>query len=736
MKRVIFAAILILQASIVFAAGTALQVDFLLSGYQDPTSERLLAGGKVYTYLDGTSTLSNLWTDKDKGAEATNPIILDAAGKAEVYGDNIYKFEIYDSTDVLIETINGLEYKTQDAAGNFYYPDYNATDQGVTGDNNTIKYYVDLIGSDQATIVLLHNSGSSTTTYTLTTAETIPSNITLKVDRGAIVDGAGTLTFADGASIDALDYQIFGSSITVAGITEVKIEWFGGFADGSTDCSAAINSAIASLTSGGVLDGDNKEYIHNTANSVINVNNLYIRNIRFKRTSTLTGWLFNWATTGTTTGGGMINVVLEGNDTVSGGGAGVRMGSETTYANEWVLDNITAKSFAQYGVGVEAGNDWSISNIQVLEHGLTSGAISSCIGFYVYPKIASRGGQITNVYSEISDDCIANASANTAAIKLQTHRSLTASNITARGGSEEAMTIDSVNGYISDVLVVAQSLKPGMFVQNYNAAHSFSGQTFTLDGVEVLQDGTDSNYSFSISSGVDGQYALNGCNIKNIKARNSYNLNYTNFRNCVFENLTFGDMRWSATLTSTSANSAQSTNNTFRNIVVTEETGGGILAIDTDDSVLENIGLRENNGKTPNAIYLYGDSNICKDPYALSASGNAFTLNGDTNKIYNLSLSNVTGRSIWVQSGSNNIIYGGDLWEGVGMLDNGTGTLFYLNSSGVNKIFYGSATPVSGTYARGDKMYYFSPAAGGFIGEVCTVAGTPGTWKTFGVISP
>jgi len=114
MKRFLIVLIL-LFTGICFAAEDAKQIDFLLSGYRNPTTDEVLSGGKVYTYLDGTSTLSALWTDKDKGVTAANPVILDSTGRAEVYGDNIYKFVIYDSDDVLIETINGLEYKTATA---------------------------------------------------------------------------------------------------------------------------------------------------------------------------------------------------------------------------------------------------------------------------------------------------------------------------------------------------------------------------------------------------------------------------------------------------------------------------------------------------------------------------------------------------------------------------------------------------------------------------------------------
>jgi hypothetical protein len=99
--------------------------------------------------------------------------------------------------------------------GNYYYPDADAADQGVTGSSNTIKYYVDLIGADNATIFLRHGSSSATTTYTLTTSETIPANITLKVERGAVIDGAGTLTLDNLSQIDVGDYQVFDDDFQV-----------------------------------------------------------------------------------------------------------------------------------------------------------------------------------------------------------------------------------------------------------------------------------------------------------------------------------------------------------------------------------------------------------------------------------------------------------------------------------------------------------------------------------------
>lgn len=50
------------------------------------------------------------------------------------------------------------------------------------------------------------------------------------------------------------------------------------------------------------------------------------------------------------------------------------------------------------------------------------------------------------------------------------------------------------------------------------------------------------------------------------------------------------------------------------------------------------------------------------------------------------------------------------------------------------ELMYFDAIPSSGTWNQGDTVYNYSPIAGGNIGWVCTTAGTPGTWKTFGTI--
>ena len=46
-----------------------------------------------------------------------------------------------------------------------------------------------------------------------------------------------------------------------------------------------------------------------------------------------------------------------------------------------------------------------------------------------------------------------------------------------------------------------------------------------------------------------------------------------------------------------------------------------------------------------------------------------------------------------------------------------------------------NAAPTFGTWKKGDVVYNSNAVASGYIGWVCTTAGTPGTWKTFGAIT-
>ncbi|MFK7336397.1 hypothetical protein [Acinetobacter baumannii] len=68
-----------------------------------------LAGGQVWTYESGTTTPKATYVDPDGGAKNTNPIILDEAGRANIYlDDGAYRVRVLSADGVLIADTNKL----------------------------------------------------------------------------------------------------------------------------------------------------------------------------------------------------------------------------------------------------------------------------------------------------------------------------------------------------------------------------------------------------------------------------------------------------------------------------------------------------------------------------------------------------------------------------------------------------------------------------------------------------
>jgi len=83
-------------------------------------SGKLLAGGKIYVYLKDTQNLATLY-DGETGEGKSNPIILDANGRASVKADDVneYRLEIYTPYDTLVYTCNAFYAEGGEGGGTF-----------------------------------------------------------------------------------------------------------------------------------------------------------------------------------------------------------------------------------------------------------------------------------------------------------------------------------------------------------------------------------------------------------------------------------------------------------------------------------------------------------------------------------------------------------------------------------------------------------------------------------------
>lgn len=254
--------------------------------YQDVVQDiygGVIQGATVTIYLAGTTDAVDVYAALSGGA-AVNSVLTDSSGQFAFYVDDseytpTQRFKIVVSKSPYVnDTIDYIKIIPDETY--VYYVDATATDQGAATSetDRSLKDLIDAIGtSKKAQIILSHSGSGNTTTFTLTTSETLPSNIDLQIENGAVIDGAGTLTVDSPDKIKAgVDQQIFGSSITIvfSNAGAVYPEWWG--ADHSTDCATEMQAAVTSLSSaGGTLDLEKRNF--RVDSTVTLVSNLTIK---------------------------------------------------------------------------------------------------------------------------------------------------------------------------------------------------------------------------------------------------------------------------------------------------------------------------------------------------------------------------------------------------------------------------------------------------------------------------
>jgi len=182
-----------------------------------------------------------------------------------------------------------------------------------------------------------------------------------------------------------------------------------------------------------------------------------------------------------------------------------------------------------------------------------------------------------------------------------------------------------------------------------------------------------------------------------------------------------------------------------RGIFVTP-VSGETINLSIKDNICTNNTDRGISVASVDAGYVCG--NMCVNDSALlnpNAQLIGIALTGDatyTNRLIvnnNICKNNVNNQITFEGSGTfQNSVFSFDhnYESGTGAYNAGTG--FERWQAKQPRVYWGTGTlpsATAGTFNVGDIIYYATPTAGGNIGQVCVVAGTPGTWKTFGAIA-
>jgi len=134
-------------------------------------SGQVLTGGKLYTYLAGTTTSATTYTTNVGNVANSNPIILDAAGRVPSSGEIWltaginYKFVLKTSADVQLWSVDGLSgLASSGQAGNV------TATQGQTVVTVPFTY---LVGQNSLKVFVNGSKQIVTTNYTETSTTSV-----------------------------------------------------------------------------------------------------------------------------------------------------------------------------------------------------------------------------------------------------------------------------------------------------------------------------------------------------------------------------------------------------------------------------------------------------------------------------------------------------------------------------------------------------------------------------------
>ncbi len=189
---------------------------------------------KVYHYIVSTTSLKDVYVDREKGSTAAQPVVSDANGIVSFYADGIYKFRIDGSTD-------GVIYTTL-----YTYDKWAVSDLGTqTGEGAAITAASTLVlGTDGD---FFHVTGATG----ITAISGTQTRVTLAFDSTPTLTYSGSLILQNGTSYTVAAGDVFVFINEGAGVWREQsrsLVTLATYAAYSTTASIADNVRTASLS--------------------------------------------------------------------------------------------------------------------------------------------------------------------------------------------------------------------------------------------------------------------------------------------------------------------------------------------------------------------------------------------------------------------------------------------------------------------------------------------------------
>jgi hypothetical protein len=217
-----------------------------------------LAGGKLYTYVAGTTTPKATYTTSTGAVANANPIILDAAGRTpnEIWLEVgvQYKFILKTSADVTIGTYDNLPPINDPYSINSLLSNVTGTNTIAATATPTLTAYA--AGQTYSFVAANSNTAAATLSIDGLTAKSITKNGLAALSAGDIQAGKLTWVEYDGTTFQLINNYVYNGSVFGSTMTDVTIV-NGTVTSMATPIPvAAGGTGAATLTSKSVLIGN------------------------------------------------------------------------------------------------------------------------------------------------------------------------------------------------------------------------------------------------------------------------------------------------------------------------------------------------------------------------------------------------------------------------------------------------------------------------------------------------
>ena len=714
----------------------------------------VLTGGKLYTYAAGTTTPAVTYTSSQGNVPWTNPIVLDAAGRVSGSGeiwltDGInYKFVLKDSTDVLIATYdnisginsNFVSYTSEQeivtaTAGQTvfnlsidYQPGTNSLSVFVDGvnqygpgasyaytetDSNTVTFVSGLHVGAEVKFTTTQQQGAgavdaSQVSYTPPFAGSVPTNVEAKLaqyisvsDFGATGDG----TTDDSAAVQAAMTAAAGGVVQFeAGLTYLledeilvpeftTVELNGAQIDfdviGSVYCFKMDNNSTIRNGTVRQINTTSEPGVNGSFRCPVTVGSFNAGFVdQGKRNITIDSLvLYQFRPTGQCISvySNSTNVLIQNCAIYDGGGGGAKNG----IACHWSLDTGTPSAGTQHPSGVLVQNcTFADLDVGVYLSAAYQISIENCKFLDCGKGVEAYRGDYSNTYAPAS-------------VAPFVNREIRVTNSQMRGCAL-GVEIDGVEGLVAaQAIMSVDVIGCDLYGPTVGAA---TDRGFYIRGTSrgSIRDCVISEFDgYGIDFvGIAENYAIDSCIIKGnalsaIYSRDTDVITGVNINNCRI----YGNAASSGLATKPAINiGALCENWEVKNCefgTTVGETQATSVAITPGSQYISIV----NN-------HTYGVVN-----YAYRVTGATSFATTDTLKLN--FVGNTADPGIVVYDGSP------------------CGTIV---GPAIRQMWF-NAAPTNGTWQVADIVWNTAAAAGGTVGWVCTTAGTPGTWKTFGAIA-